>query len=295
MRLATVVSLGASAVLGIGALVVARVWIPATTPQPAISSPAAAAIPEPAGVPVVVASGALKYGDQLDAGKLTLVRMPASVAPEGAFSSVDEVLKQDGGAPVVLVAMTAREPLLPSKLSGAGARATVAAEIADGHRAYTIKVSDVAGGGGHIFPGDRVDVLLSRDMSQTDPGEDGGGKRYVADVVLQDVRILGMNLNANQDSTDPTTPSTATLEVTMPEAQKLAVAGDLGTLSLALRRTGAAGVLPSRAVFVSDVSPVSRRRPKSAAGGSSSSGSTIVVVHGDETASVEVPKEGSGA
>ena len=293
MRLATVVSLGASAVLGIGALVVARVWIPATTPQPAISSPAAAAIPEPAGVPVVVASGALKYGDQLDAGKLTLVRMPASVAPEGAFSSVDEVLKQDGGAPVVLVAMTAREPLLPSKLSGAGARATVAAEIADGHRAYTIKVSDVAGGGGHIFPGDRVDVVLSRDLSQTDPSEDGG-KRYVADVVLQDVRVLGMNLNANQDSTDPTVPSTATLEVTMPEAQKLAVAGDLGTLSLALRRTGSAGVQPARAVFVGDVSPTSRRRARPAEGGADA-GSTIVVVHGDETASVQVPKEGGGA
>jgi len=293
MRLATVVSLAASAVLGIGALVVARVWIPANTAKPTLSTPVAAA--PPVGVPVVVASGALKYGEKLDAGKLTLVRMPASVAPEGAFSSVDEVLKQDGGAPVVLVAMTAREPLLPAKLSGAGARPTVAAEIAEGHRAYTIKVSDVAGGGGHIFPGDRVDVLLSRDMSETDPA-DQGGKRYVADVVLQDVRVLGMNLNADQDSTDPTVPSTATLEVTMPEAQKLAVAGDLGTLSLALRRTGAAGVQPARAVFVGDVSPVSRTRARAAGEGAvASRGATIVVVHGDESASVQVPKEGAGA
>ncbi|MCC7266788.1 MAG: Flp pilus assembly protein CpaB [Caulobacteraceae bacterium] len=294
MRLATVVSLAASAVLGIGALVVARVWIPATTAKPALSTPAAAA--PPVGVPVVVASGALKYGDKLDAGKLTLVRMPASVAPEGAFSSVDEVLKQDGGAPVVLVAMTAREPVLPAKLSGAGARPTVAAEISDNHRAYTIKVSDVAGGGGHIFPGDRVDVLLSRDLSETDPSGEGG-KRFVADVVLQDVRVLGMNLNADQDSTDPTVPSTATLEVTMPEAQKLAVAGDLGTLSLALRRTGAAGVQPARAVFVGDVSPVSRARSKPAGGGDApaSREATIVVVHGEESASVHVPREGAGA
>jgi pilus assembly protein CpaB len=91
-------------------------------------------------------------------------------------------------------------------------------------------------------------------------------------------------------------PSTATLEVTMPEAQKLAVAGDLGTLSLALRRTGAAGVQPARAVFVGDVSPASRARSRSTGeGAAGSQGATIVVVHGDETASVQVPREGAGA
>lgn len=291
MRLATIVSLAASGVLGIGALVVARVWIPATMDKPSLSTPAAAA--QPVGVPVVVASGGLKYGDKLDASKLTVVRMPASVAPEGAFASIDEVLKQDGGAPVVLSAMVAREVILPTKLSGAGARPTVAAEIADGYRAYTIKVSDVAGGGGHVFPGDRVDVVLSRNLAETDP-TDQTGKRMVADVVLQNVRVLGMNTNANQTTTDPTVPSTATLEVTMTDAQKLAVSGDLGTLSLALRRTGSADVAASRPMFVRDVSPYGAPRARSGEA-AAPRGSTITVVHGEESASVTVPTEKVGA
>jgi pilus assembly protein CpaB len=113
----------------------------------------------------------------------------------------------------------------------------VAAEIAEGMRAYTIKVTDVTGVGGHALPGDRVDVVLMRDttpQAQT--------RNYVSEVVIQDVRVLGVDLNADLSSTKPSTPTTATLEVTVPDAQKLAVAGDLGKLSLLLRKTGAAEI-----------------------------------------------------
>jgi pilus assembly protein CpaB len=57
-------------------------------------------------------------------------------------------------------------------------------------------------------------------------------------VVLQDVRVLGVDLNADLSANKPATPSTATLEVSVPDAQKLSVAVNLGQLSLALRKTG---------------------------------------------------------
>ena len=233
MRVVTIVSLGGSAVLGLAALVVAKAVLPNAS-----AAKVQAKTPQVQGVPVVVAKAPLKFGDKLDATKVEVLTVPANAVPEGAFKTTAQVLAQDnGGAPVVLTAVAAREPLLPAKLSGPGARASVAAEIHDGFRAYTIKVTDVTGVGGHALPGDRVDVVLMRDTA-SDPQKHS----YVSEVVIQDVRVLGVDLNNDPNSNKPATPSTATLEVSVPDAQKLAVAGDLGKLSLALRRTGSAEI-----------------------------------------------------
>jgi pilus assembly protein CpaB len=231
MRVVTIVSLGACALFGLGALVVAKTMMP--------SSKAVAKIAPPVvGVPVVVAKAGMKFGDRLDAGKIEILKLPSNAVPDGAFTTVAQVLAQDGGgAPVALEPIAAREPLLPSKLSGPGARASVAAEIGDGFRAYTIKVSDVTGVGGHALPGDRVDVVLMRDLTPDSPK-----RSFVSEVVIQNVRVLGVDLNADLASNKPATPNTATLEVSIPDAQKLAVAGDLGKLSLALRKTGSTEV-----------------------------------------------------
>lgn len=231
MRVVTIVSLGGCALFGLAALVVAKTMIPNPATMKVVAAP-------PPGVPVVVAKAALKFGDKLDATKIEILNIPSNAVPEGAFTTTAQVLAQDGGGPpVALTPIAAREPLLPAKLSGPGARASVAAEIRDGYRAYTIKVTDVTGVGGHALPGDRVDVVLMRDLS-SDPNKHS----YVSEVVIQDVRVLGVDLNADPASNKPANPNTATLEVTVPDAQKLAVAGDLGKLSLALRRTGSTEV-----------------------------------------------------
>jgi pilus assembly protein CpaB len=232
MRVVTIVSLGACAVFGLGALVVAKTMLPNG------ASAKVAAAPAVVGTPVVAAKAPLKFGDRLDANKLMIVNLPSNAVPEGAFATIAQVLAQDGGGPpVALTPIAARETLLPSKLSGPGARASMAAEIGEGFRAYTIKVSDVTGVGGHALPGDRVDVVLMRDTTP-----DGPARNFVSEVVLQNVRVLGVDLNADLASNKPANPSTATLEVTVPDAQKLSVAGDLGKLSLALRKTGSTEV-----------------------------------------------------
>ncbi|CAN7383991.1 Flp pilus assembly protein CpaB [Phenylobacterium sp. LjRoot164] len=245
MRVGTMVSLGASAALGLGALFVAKVALPAH------GNVAVAAAPTPvvSGVPVVVAAKDIKYGERLDASHLKLVQIPRDAAPAGAFATIDQVLAQDhGGAPVALSPILAREPLLPTKLSGPGARPSVAAEIGAGMRAYTIGVSDVSGVGGHALPGDRVDVVLMRNLS-----DDDSHKMLQAEVVIQNVRVLGVDLNADPTSNKPEAPSTATLEVSVRDAQKLAVAADLGALSLALRALGQAEVEQAAPIGVREV------------------------------------------
>jgi len=122
MRVVTIVSLGASAVLGLAALFVAKAVLPHGD-QAKIA--AAAGQQVAAGVPVVVAKSDLKFGDRLDAGKVAVLHVPANAVPTGAFTTVEQVLAQDnGGAPVALGPIAARELLLPAKLSGPGARAS---------------------------------------------------------------------------------------------------------------------------------------------------------------------------
>jgi len=281
MRVGTIVSLGASAALGLGALFVAKVALPAR------SNVATAAAPAPVvdGVPVVVASRDIKYGERLSATELRVIRVPRAAAPAGAFASVDLVLSQDhGGAPVALTPILAREALLPTKLSGPGARPSVAAVIAPGMRAYTIGVSDISGVGGHALPGDRVDVVLMRNLS-----EDSSHKVLQAEVVLQNARLLGVDLNADPTSNKPEAPTTATLEVSVRDAQKLAVAAGLGSLSLALRATGGAEVEAASTLNIGDVVGGARavtagepaRRWRAPAASSASRGPLIRIVEGE--------------
>ncbi len=214
MRVATIASLGASALLGVGALFVAKVWLPNAQAGPG----KAAAQPAVAMSSIVAAAAAVPYGARLEARNLTLIKVPAGSMPEGAFTSIDQVLGRDGGAPITLAALAPREALLPSKVSGPGLKPSVAALIDPGMRAYTIKVNDVAGGGGHVLPGDRVDVLLARALS--DPGVEGaeGNRLIVSSLVLQNVRVLGMDMIADPASVEKFEPSTATLEVSVEDA-----------------------------------------------------------------------------
>ncbi|MGH6972899.1 MAG: Flp pilus assembly protein CpaB, partial [Caulobacteraceae bacterium] len=190
---------------------------------------------------------------------------------------------------------------------GAGAKDTVAAVIGEGMRAYTIAISDVAGVGGHAMPGDRVDVVLTRELPQP-PARNGTPvcgecKRVLADVVLQDVRVLGMDLNADPSSTKAAVAHTATLEVTVQDAEKLAVAAQAGSLSLALRRTGNAEVTPVQAMDVADlggagparVTPVASRKPVGAGRPALIRTHAVTVFNGDAPTSIQVPAEAFGA
>ncbi|HEX6866253.1 MAG TPA: Flp pilus assembly protein CpaB [Caulobacteraceae bacterium] len=288
MRVATIVSLGASAVLGLGALLAAKFWLPDSKKDEVVQT-----------APVVVAARPIEFGTKLDDKNLAVVQLPVEAAPAGSYRTIKDVIALDEGAPVALTSLSPREAILPSKISGGGARASVAAMITPGMRAYTIKVSDVAGGGGHVLPGDRVDVLLAHQAP------DAGEATLESDVVLQNVKVLGINMNADQTSTNKAAPKTATLEVSVEDAGLLSIAAKVGSLSLALRRTGQADVEVVRPIGVNDLrplgvaplfQPVSQQAappsPPAAAAPSKPKTGGLVVVNG---VSRSTPNDGEGA
>src|SRR3546814_8468377 len=103
-------------------------------------------------------------------------------------------------------------------------------------RAVTIRVNDVAGVAGFVLPGDRVDVLLTRDRT----GVEGGNvaNNLLTDVLLQNVKVLGIDQDANQEKDKSSVAKAVTLEVSPQQAQKLALASQLGSLALMLRNLG---------------------------------------------------------
>lgn len=193
---------------------------------------------------VVVARTTLFFGNRINAEQVRVVDWPADSVPPGAFSSADELLI--GEEPrTVLRTIEAHEPILASKISGAGEKATLSAIITEEMRAMTIRVNDVIGVAGFIVPGDRVDVLLTR--------EEGGEKSQITDILLQNVKVLGVDQLANDNQEKPVVVQAVTLEVSPEQSQKLTLASQVGSLTLALRNVLDAEAEIARTVGVRDL------------------------------------------
>ena len=177
---------------------------------------------------IVVATQELAFGMPLSAQNLRLVNWPANSVPTGAFTTIEQATKNNR---VALRPIVVGEPVLASKVSGLDGRATLSANLPAGKVAYTMPIDAVAGVGGFVRPGDVVDVLLTRQI----PGEGATGADKMVDVILESVPVLGIDLISNENDTEAKNGKTATLQVDTMGAQKLALARELGNLSLTLR------------------------------------------------------------
>lgn len=179
---------------------------------------------------IVVASSALAFGDTLSREVMREVPWPSASIPEGAFTTISEIL---AGADrrVTLRNMAPNEPILESRVSGFGGRATLSQVIGEGMRATTIRVNDVNGVAGFVLPGDRVDIMLTRQ------NKSGGNARdtMITDVILQSLRVLAVDQTSDEEEEAPQVSKAVTLEVTIEQAQKLSLAASVGTLTLSLR------------------------------------------------------------
>ena len=96
------------------------------------------------------------------------------------FRPIDALLAE--GSRVVLSPMEANEPVLLAKLSGPNGRASLSNLLSPGMRAVTIKTDEIAGVGGFITPGDRVDIVLTRDAGAIDEvKKNAAGRRRLDD------------------------------------------------------------------------------------------------------------------
>ncbi len=199
---------------------------------------------------IVIASEAIRFGERIDSTILREVEWNSPMRPSGAFDKVSDLLTGTGEehARFALTSIEQGEPVLASKVTMPGQRAKLSTSLSDGMKAVSIRVNDVLGVAGFVLPGDRVDVLLSRSIRQQ-----GNEETYV-DVLLQGVKVIAIDQIADDRKDQPSVVRTVTFEVNTAEAQKLVLAGTVGTLSLALRNAGSSGVEQVERMTIADLS-----------------------------------------
>ena len=229
MRTNTLVTLGASAVFGIMAIVLARGWIESAVEDEFRHSPTSTANhiskaqpPRIAMTSVLVANTDLLFGDQLTPDALRLVEIPKDSVPLDAIRDMRDIFPfdydfRDSGPLVVLDDIRMNEIILPHRISGLNGRGSLSARIRPGYRAVSVRVDDVTGVAGFIVPGDLVDIQYV-----SEPNPELEKPNYRSDVLLQSVRVLGIDQSQNRRQDVAEVARTVTLEVSHMDAQALA-------------------------------------------------------------------------
>lgn len=105
----------------------------------------------------------------------------------------------------------------------------MSAVLEQGKRAVSIAVDSTTGNAGFIFPGDRVDLILTM----------AAGSRQspvrASQTFVEDVRVLAVDQMLDNPENKAVLAKTITIEVTPKQAEKVNVAKDLGKISLSLR------------------------------------------------------------
>ncbi|MBT2189082.1 Flp pilus assembly protein CpaB [Sphingobium nicotianae] len=165
--------------------------------------------------------------------------------------------------------LSAGEVLTAAALLRPDERGFLAATLVPGFRAVTIPVDARQSASGLVLPGDRVDVILVQTIDGVSPA-----RKTVSETLLSDARVVAVGhalgltqkpakqrssstlSDSSATSSGSVTPQTITLEARPLEVQRVVVAGQIGTLELALRplgdRTGATSLSPP--VWAGDVS-----------------------------------------
>jgi pilus assembly protein CpaB len=214
--------------------------------------------PLPATVNYLVAAHALPAGTLARDEDFGLKSGAPAEVPAGALLDSPEIRASLRGA-LVRRYIDPGMPVTREDVVRVRDRGFLAAVLEPGTRAISISVDAASGVAGLIWPGDRVDVILTQDMDATA----SLGERIASETVLRDIRVIAVDQDIAQ-GTEPSAasksgrvPNTVTLQVTPEQADKVAVAQHLGHLSLSVRAISEGGLEAtalSKPVFSKDVS-----------------------------------------
>jgi pilus assembly protein CpaB len=238
VRTSTFIMIGFAALFGVLAVFLAKSWLN-TQAEMRMRSLESQLKSAPPAHTIVVASQPLRFGEEISTRALREIPWPDDALPAGAFGKISAIVT---GKRVVLTPIDVNEPILASKITGPGQRATLSAMLHDEMKAATVRVNDVEGVAGFVLPGDRVDVVMSR-----------SGEQAMSDVVIQNVRVLAIDQLADERAEKPSIAKAVTLEVNSTDGEKLALATVMGSLSLMLRKAGDLGAEATRRITVTDL------------------------------------------
>jgi pilus assembly protein CpaB len=220
---------GALLIAGITAFMAKNMFAGASAPQVV-----AAAIPQqqPQGPEILVATRALPVGTIIAADSFRYQPWPKDMI-ENVYYLKGQADPASLAGTVVRNPVTAGQPLTQGALVKPGERGFLAAALAPGMRAVTVPVSTINSVAGFVFPGDRVDLMLTQSV------EGEGPALRASETFARNLRVLATDqrtdsLNA-EGKVEVRNFSMVTLEATPKIAEKLVVAQTVGTLSLSLR------------------------------------------------------------
>jgi len=164
---------------------------------------------------------------------------------------------------VVRNGITAGQPITQGTLVSPHDRGFLAAALTPGMRAVTVTVSGATAVAGFVFPGDRVDIVLTQDVA----GGGDGPPLHASETIVRNVRVLATDQRSDNTptadgKTDVRNFSLVTLESTPKLAEKIAVAEKIGTLSLSLRPLADTTQDLEKAIAAGDVSVPAGTDPK---------------------------------
>ncbi|WP_267434488.1 Flp pilus assembly protein CpaB [Sphingomonas sp. GM_Shp_1] len=223
---------GALLIAGVTALFARAITSGNSAPPAEAAVIAAPAVPQ---AEVLVATRTLPVGTIIDTTALKFQPWPKDMVA-GAYyvKGQADVAKLQGT--VLRYAITAGQPLTQGAVVRPGDRGFLAAALTPGMRAVTVPVSAQTAVAGFVFPGDRIDMVLTQDVA----GGGDGPPLKVSETILRNVRVLATdqrtdNMAGDDGKTPVHTFTTVTVEATPKMAEQLAVAQTVGTLSLSLR------------------------------------------------------------
>jgi pilus assembly protein CpaB len=269
-----------------GTAMYARSWIASQQITAAVAAPA----PKEDVHEVLVAGADLPAGLFVKPQHLHWQRWPTDEVPETYVLRGKRTDAEMVGA-VVRGFIAAGEPITDGAVVKPGERGFLAAVLNPGMRAVSVPINPTSSNSGLIFPGDRVDLILTHSLVTN---EAEGSIRRVSETVLSDIRIIAMGAETRDDPRHGEAnekAKTATFEVTPRQAEEVALLTELGKLSLSLRSLAAptseeVAALPetSSMTWDRDVSSVLR---------SGRISSRLLVLRGRKSQDVEVQEGGN--
>ncbi|MEP7349087.1 MAG: Flp pilus assembly protein CpaB [Sphingorhabdus sp.] len=230
-RKKVILLVGALLIAALTAFMARSMFTGASAPQ------AVAAKPVETGPKVLVATKALPVGTIITADAFRYQPWPKELVEAAYFIEGGEnsIPMEDLVGTVVRNAVTAGQPVTQGSLVKPGDRGFLAAALGPGMRAITVPVSALTGVAGFVFPGDRVDLMLTQNVAG-----DTGPALKVSETIMRNLRVLATDQRSNNtvDENGNTVISKyklVTFEVTPRIAEKITVAQSIGTLSLSLR------------------------------------------------------------
>jgi len=218
--------------VGIGTIFLSRGLM---TPQPAPTG--AIAVSQTPTQEILVASHDLPSGTLVKETDLKWQIWPKDETTTG-FAVKGEQDVQNYVGNVVRYGMRTGEPVTIGRTVKPGEQGFMAAALETGKCAVSIAITPVAGVAGFVFPGDRVDVIVTHSINVQNNMQGPSKERHVSETMIKNVRVLALDQKMGDQVAEPKLAQVATLEVSPKQAETVALMAQMGTISLSLRSVG---------------------------------------------------------